>query len=65
MKRNRTYRFMLPAFVALAWPAPTIRADVFNDIAFGLGYAGFEISGNNNPLSGGVDFLVTNTFVGN
>jgi len=41
------------------------RADVFRDIAFGLGFVGFDFQGSQNVLSGGTDFLATNTFVGN
>ncbi len=41
------------------------RGDVFRDVAFGLGYAGFNIQGARNHLSGGADFLINNNFVGN
>jgi len=39
-------------------------ADVFRDIAIGLGYAGFNIEGRKNHLSGGADFRVSRNFVG-
>ncbi|MBI4718274.1 MAG: PEP-CTERM sorting domain-containing protein [Planctomycetes bacterium] len=40
------------------------RADVFRDIAVGLGYAGFNIEGQRNVLSNGVDLLVNTQFSG-
>lgn len=68
MKNNIPSRSLWPAVLSLVWvgvsPSP-IRAEVLSNVAFGLGYAGFDISGTNNPLSGGYDFLVTNTFIGN
>lgn len=41
------------------------RADVFRDVGLGLGYAGFNIEGNRNILSGGYDFLINRNFIGN
>ncbi|MEK6675752.1 MAG: hypothetical protein AABZ47_08865 [Planctomycetota bacterium] len=40
------------------------QADVFRDLALGLGAAGFDLQGQQNYLSGGIDFLTTNTFTG-
>lgn len=45
--------------------AATARADIFRDIAFGLGYANFNIEAQHNRLSGGDDFLINTNFVGN
>ena len=42
-----------------------VRADVFRDVGLGLGYAGFNIEGNRNILSGGYDFLINRNFIGN
>ena len=39
-------------------------ADVLNDLGTGLAFAGFDVRGNRNPLSGGTDLLITNTFTG-
>ena len=41
-----------------------VRADILDQIAIGLGSAGFDIRGGHNILSGGTDILVTNTFRG-
>ena len=45
--------------------AGPVRADVFRDVGLGLGYAGFNIEGNRNILSGGYDFLINRNFIGN
>ncbi len=45
--------------------AATVHADIFRDIAFGLGYANFNIEGKHNRLSGGNDFLINTNFAGN
>ena len=47
----------------LAVPAPA-KADRFGDIAFGLGYAGFDLEGSRNVLSGGADFRISRNLVG-
>lgn len=44
---------------------PRARADVFQDIGLALGYAGFNIQGDHNYLSGGADFLMNTNFLGN
>lgn len=49
---------------ALLATAPPARAEVFNDVGAGLAFAGFDVRGNRNPLSGGADLLITNTFNG-
>lgn len=40
------------------------KAHFIQDVAFGLGSLGFDIRGDNNPLSGGVNMLITNRFRG-
>lgn len=45
--------------------APVAQAGVFRDIVVGLGYAGFNVEGNHNVLSGGTDFNIGRNFVGN
>ncbi len=41
------------------------RADEFRDIGIGLAYAGFNIEGYENRLSGGADFRISRNFIGN
>lgn len=45
--------------------APPAEAGFFEDAAYGLGYAGFNLQGDRNVLSGGGDFLINRSFVGN
>jgi hypothetical protein len=45
--------------------ATSTRADVFRDVLYGLGYAGFDIVGQRNVLSGGTDFSISRNFIGN
>lgn len=40
------------------------RAETRKNLATALDYAGFDLIGQRNPLSGGIDFLATNTFNG-
>lgn len=49
---------------ALLAATPPALADVFHDVGTGLAFAGFDVRGNRNPLSGGADLLITNTFNG-
>jgi len=42
-----------------------VRADAVHNIATALDYAGFDIRGSNNPLSGGVELLIARNFNGN
>ena len=60
-------RFAIKAatLLSLVLAVPVARADIFRDIGVGLGYAGFNIQGNHNPLSNGVDLLVNRNLVGN
>ena len=53
------------ALLTLAVAPTTARADLFRDVAFGLGYAGFNIEGQRNVLSGGADFTINRNLVGN
>ena len=41
------------------------QADVLRNVAFGLGYAGFDLEGRRNPLSGETDFRIGRNLVGN
>lgn len=41
------------------------QADVLRNVAFGLGYAGFDLEGRRNPLSGQTDFRIGRNLVGN
>jgi len=43
----------------------TARAGIWENIPYGLGYAGFNIQGQHNYLSGGNDYLVNKFFIGN
>ena len=40
------------------------RAEVKQNVATALDFAGFDLRGQRNPLSGGIDFLATNNFDG-
>lgn len=60
--RNRS-AILLVVVCALA--PPSARAGVFNDVAFGLGFAGFQLQGQENILSGGADFAIVTQFQGN
>lgn len=63
MGNNHRRAMLVVALCAIA-PA-TARADVFRDIAFGLGFAGFQLQGQENILSGGADFAMLTQFQGN
>ena len=51
--------------VAVVATAAPVRADLFRDVGVGLGYAGFNIEGDRNILSGGADILINRNLVGN
>ena len=55
---------VLGAFFAGASTAPA-RAGFVEDVVFALGYANFDVVGQHNVLSGGVDVSVSNNFLGN
>jgi len=61
--KRSTRSHLLLATLVLATVSPA-RADVFHDVGTGLAFAGFDVRGNHNPLSGGADLLITNTFDG-
>lgn len=64
MSSMRKLHIMVTAMVVLSlWPVAA-RADFIKDTAFGLGALGFDIRGDENILSGGIDMLVTNLFRG-
>jgi hypothetical protein len=65
MTRSRLSRIGAALVLALATTATTARADLFRDIGVGLGYAGFNLEGNRNILSGGADFRISRNLVGN
>jgi hypothetical protein len=57
---------MLVVGSVLPWAsAPMARAELWKDIGVGLGFAGFNIQGQNNILSGGTDFRIGQNFLGN
>ena len=60
LRRNA---IILTAMMGLS-PA-VARGGLVGDIATGFGAVGFDFRGNRNVLSGGIDFLATNTFRGN
>ena len=60
---NTLNRLALGSAIILSC-ATTLRAGVWEDVAIGLGASGFDIRGDNNPLSGGYEFLITNQFNG-
>lgn len=45
--------------------APTVHADLIGQLGNGLALTGFNVTGNRNVLSGGVDLQVSNNFLGN
>lgn len=51
--------------LAVIGPARRIHGGMIEDIGLALGQFGFDYLGNRNLLSGGIDFLATNRFVGN
>jgi len=66
MKSRRKMGTILFAISLGHIPAESTWAtDLWENIPYGLGYAGFDFVGSRNPLSGGADFLATQTFQGN
>lgn len=59
------YRACLTVLAAVFLLPGTARAGFVEDAAFGLGYFGFNIQGQRNPLNGGIDLIVNRNFVGN
>lgn len=64
MQKRRIQKILAGTGLAACLSCSSVWAGVFNDVATGLGFAGFNIEGSRNPLSGGFDFLVNRTFVG-
>ena len=65
MNTRRIHSVMAVALAGLIAGAPSARASLIDNLAIGLDAGGFNVAGANNPLSGGVDFTVSNTFFGN
>lgn len=65
MTRSRWTRIAMASAFGLAVTATVTRADLFRDVAYGLGYAGFNLEGDRNILSGGADFRISRDLVGN
>jgi len=61
-KRSRFCFAYAVALLLCKSVAPMPRAYGGERLTAGLQYAGFELFGNHNPLSGGIDFLATNEF---
>ena len=61
----RKTRMAVTAMAVLSFFPPIVHAGFIEDVAFGLGTLGFDIRGDHNFLSGGIDLLVTNRFRGN
>ena len=64
MRRIHCSGVMVVIATALSGLAAPARAELFRDIGIGLGYAGFNIEGDRNILSGGADFLINRNLVG-
>ena len=65
MAQARWRRLSSIVIVALGVSTTAAQADVFRNIGIGLAYAGFNIEGSKNHLSGGADFRVSRNFIGN
>lgn len=55
----------LAAAALAASVSPAASAGTINDLAYGLDFVGFDLVGNKNPLTGGLDFSTFTTFRGN
>jgi len=60
---SRRLGLLLAVLCVLLSPVTT-QADLWENVAFGLGYAGFDLRGQTNPLSGGAAFGVSQQFIG-
>lgn len=65
MSGSRWGRLAVAVGLALTLCTPVARADVFRDVAIALDYAGFDLRGDRNLLSGGADARLSQDFVGN
>jgi hypothetical protein len=64
MTRSRVNLILTAVFVIFAGAPSVVHAGVFRDIGVGLGYAGFNLEGGRNILSGGADFRISRNLVG-
>lgn len=55
---------VLIALATITTTAPRATAGPIENIALGLGFAGFDLQGSNNVLSGGADFRIVRNFQG-
>lgn len=51
--------------ISFSFVSSVVQADTIHNVATALDYAGFDARGSRNPLSGGVDLLITRQFNGN
>jgi hypothetical protein len=56
---------VLAALAAPALLSADAKGDLFRDVGYALGYAGFDIEGSRNHLSGGTDFRIGRNLLGN
>lgn len=66
VKRVGTFAVWGAVLLATSVGVP-VKADIINDLAFGdaayaLDFLGFDLIGQENPLTGGIDFLTTQNF---
>ncbi len=65
MRGSGWRKVVVTALCVLCVPIASAQAGLFRDVAYGLGYAGFNIEGDRNILSGGVDLSVNRNMIGN
>jgi len=64
MPTNRRVIVCGVIWAVAAAASPNAQAGMFRNVVRGLEYSGFQFQGATNPLSGGADFSVGRTFVG-
>lgn len=64
MNPSRVRQVLFAAFGIMLVVPGVAHAGVFRDIGMGLGYVGFNVQGQRNVLSGGIDFSINRNFVG-
>jgi hypothetical protein len=64
MIRSRRARIGLALTLGFAVVAPAAQADLIRDVGVALGYAGFDIEGRRNILSGGEDYRISRNLLG-
>ncbi len=62
---SKIRRSMVVAILVWLSASTSLQAEVFRDVAFGLGQLGVTYRGQRNPLSGGNDFQAITNFQGN